>query len=101
MPLAATWMDLEMLTLNEVSQRRRNIIGHPLYVGSKKKCVTCNLFTKLKETHGLSKVMATSGGKLGGCGGRGRRMERNSQGVWDGHVHTAIFRADKPQGIPV
>ena len=26
MPLAATWMDLEIITLSEVSQRKRNII---------------------------------------------------------------------------
>ena len=31
MPFAATWMDLK------VSQRRRNIIWHPLYMESKKK----------------------------------------------------------------
>ena len=37
MPFAATRMDLESVILNEVSQRRRNIIWHPLYVESKKK----------------------------------------------------------------
>ena len=37
MPFAATWMDLEIFTLSEVSQTRRNIIWHPLYVESKKK----------------------------------------------------------------
>ena len=26
MPLAATWMDVESVTLNEVSQRRRNSV---------------------------------------------------------------------------
>ena len=39
MPFAATWMDLEsaILSLSKWSQRRRNIVWHPLYVGSKKK----------------------------------------------------------------
>ena len=37
MPFAATWMDLEIVTLSEISQRRRTIIWHPLYVESKKK----------------------------------------------------------------
>ena len=38
MPLAATWVDLEIVTLSEVkSDKRRNIIQHPVYVKSKKK----------------------------------------------------------------
>ena len=36
-PFAAMWMDLEIVILSEVRQRRRNIIWHPLYVDSKKK----------------------------------------------------------------
>ena len=41
MPFAATWMDLETIMLGEVSQKRRNIIPHPLYVESKKKWYIC------------------------------------------------------------
>ena len=36
MPFAATWMDLEIFILSEVSQRR-TILRYPLYVNSKKK----------------------------------------------------------------
>ena len=36
MSFSVTWMDLESVTLSEVSQRR-NIVWHPLYVESKKK----------------------------------------------------------------
>ena len=32
MSFAATWMDTEIVTLSEVSQRGRNIVRHPLYV---------------------------------------------------------------------
>ena len=37
MPFATTWMDLEIVILSEVRQRRRNVTQHPLYVKSKKK----------------------------------------------------------------
>ena len=47
MPFAATWVDLEIIILSKVSQRRRNIVWHPLYVESS--VIHRNLFTK--ETH--------------------------------------------------
>ena len=37
MSFVATWLDLESVILNEVRQRRRNVIWHPLYLESKKK----------------------------------------------------------------
>ena len=37
MPFVATWVDLEIVILSEVSQRRRNIVWPPLHVESKKK----------------------------------------------------------------
>ena len=37
MPFAATWMDLEIIILSEVRQRKTNIIWYHLYVESKKK----------------------------------------------------------------
>ena len=54
MPFAATWMDLEMITLSEVSQTNTNIIWYHLYVGSKK-MIQMNSFTKQKQTHSLRK----------------------------------------------
>ena len=36
---AATWMDLEIVTLSEVSQRKTNSIWYCLYVESKKKSI--------------------------------------------------------------
>ena len=44
MSFAATWMDLEIIILSEVSQTKTNIIYH-LYVESKK-MIQMNLFTK-------------------------------------------------------
>ena len=36
MSFAVTWMDLEIITLSEVSQRKKNITWYNLYVESKK-----------------------------------------------------------------
>ena len=36
MPFAATWVDLEIVTLSEVRKRKTNIIWYHLYVESKK-----------------------------------------------------------------
>ena len=44
MPFAATWMDMEVITLSEVSQTKTNTINH-LYVESKKMIQT-NSYTK-------------------------------------------------------
>jgi len=32
------------------------------------------------------------------AGVRGKDGGRDSQGVWDGHVHSAILKMDNPQG---
>ena len=36
MPFAATWMDLELIIVSEVSQRKTNITWYSLYAKSKK-----------------------------------------------------------------
>ena len=52
MPSAATWMDLEIVILGEISQTKRNIVcSHA--ESKKKKKIQMNLFTKQKQTHRL------------------------------------------------
>ena len=46
MSFAATWMDLEIIILSEVSQTKINIIPYHLYMASKK--IQMNLFIKQK-----------------------------------------------------
>ena len=51
------------------------------------------LFTKQTQTHRLRE-------QTYGCQG-GRMGKRDSWRVWDGNVHTAIFKKDKQQGPTV
>ena len=70
MPFAATWMDLEIIILSEVRQRKTNIIWYHLYVESKK-MIQMNLFTKQKQTHRHRKqIYGYQMGKSGGVCGR-------------------------------
>ena len=45
LPFAATWMELEIIILTEVSQTKTNIIQYHLYVECKK-MIQMNLFIK-------------------------------------------------------
>ena len=48
MPLSVRWMDLEIIILTEVRQRKRNIILYYLYVDSK---IWHKLIYEEKHTH--------------------------------------------------
>ena len=50
MLFAATGMDLDVITLSDISQTKTSIISYCLYVESK-----MNLFTQQKEIHGHRK----------------------------------------------
>ena len=51
-PFEATWMDLEMIVLSELSQTKTNIICYYSLVESNfKKMIQVNLFTKQRETY--------------------------------------------------
>ena len=49
LPFAATWMNLEIVILSEVRQRKTNTMWYCLYVESKKKMAQMNLFTKQSQ----------------------------------------------------
>ena len=71
MLFAATGMDLDIITLSDVSQTKTSIISYCLYVESK-----MNLFTQQKETHRHRKQT---------CGDHGGKRDRGRDklGCWD------------------
>ena len=50
MPFTAIWTDLEIIMLNEGSQRKANIIWYHSYA-EHEKMIQMNIFTKEKQTH--------------------------------------------------
>jgi len=52
MPFAATWMDLKIVIMGEVSQTDKEKYDIP-YMCNIKKMMQMNLFTKWKQIHGL------------------------------------------------
>ena len=57
MPFAATWMDLEIIILTEVSQKDRQIYYEITNMWNLIKIIQMNLFTKQKQTHRLRRQL--------------------------------------------
>ena len=75
MSFAATWMDLEVITLSEVSQTEKDKYHMiSLIYSIFKKMIQMNEFTQQKQTHSLRE--RTYGYQKGRVGGRDRL------GVW-------------------
>ena len=75
-------MDLEIIIVSEVRQRKTSIIWYHLYVESNKNYPDELIYRT--ETDSEKELMSP--------GGRDRLR------VWDWHVHTAIFKIDNQQG---
>ena len=71
-----------------VKSDREEIAYDTLYMWNLKRNDT-NELTKQKQTHRLMVAWGKD------------RGEEISYGVWDGHVHTAIFKIDNQQGTTV
>ena len=91
-PCAATWMGLEIVILSEVSQTEKEKY-HMTFLTCKgqKEMKQMNLQKRNRPTDLENKLMVV-GGRTGG---------RDSQEVWSGHVHAAVFKMDNQQGPTV
>ena len=85
MSFAAMWMDLASVTLSEVNQTK-NEIYDILYIKRNTNALT---YKTERDSQTLRTNLWLPGGRMRG---------RDSWGVWDGHVHTAIFKMDNQQG---
>ena len=75
------------------SARERQISYDIAYMWNLKKMIQMNSFTKQKQTHRLREWTY-------GYHGEGS-VGRDRLGIWDWHVHTAIFKIDNQQGPTV
>ena len=92
-PFAETWMDLEPVIQTEVSQNEKDkyhIIS--LICGIEKNSTNALTYKTERDSQTLRTNLWLPGGRMRG---------RDSWGVWDGHVHTAIFKMDNQQGPAV
>ena len=89
-PFAATWMDLEILILSEVSETEKAKYHMISLIWGIKNMTQMNLFTKQKQTHRLRK-------KPYGYR-RGKVREKDKLGVWDWPIYTTIFKIGNQQG---
>ena len=68
MPFAATKMDLEIVTLSEVSQTEERYLMTCLICGICKDMMQMNFFMKQKQTHRLGEgTYGLSGGRMDTC----------------------------------
>ena len=69
MPFSATWTDLEMIRVSEVSQAEEDKYRSIYLYAESKTMIHINLFTKQKETHTFQKqIYDYQRGKDGGGG---------------------------------
>ena len=66
MQFSATWIDLEIVIVSEVSQRKKNIVWHSLYVESKKKWYKWTYLQKRNRLTDLENELMVARGKDGG-----------------------------------
>ena len=93
MLFAATWMDLKIIILSGISQRKTNIIQYHLYAESKK-MIQMNLFTKQKQAHRHRKqAYDYERGQRWGEWGINQEFGIN--------IYTTIYKIHKQQGPTV
>ena len=95
MPFAAAWMDVEMIILSVVIQRKTNIIWDHKSVDSNnnnKKMFQKNLQTRNRLEDCETKSAFTKGEMQGG-----RVILRN----WDWHIYITIYEIDRQLGPTV
>ena len=93
MPFAAKWMDLELITLNEVLQVRERQISHDItYSG----ILNNDMNELIYKTEIDSQTLSTNIWVLKGKGGG-----REHLGVCNEQIHTTVYKTNQPKGPTV
>ena len=66
--ICSTWMDLDIITLSELSQRKTNTIQYHLYVGSKIWCKWAYLWNRSRPTDREDTLVVAKGESRGSKG---------------------------------
>ena len=85
MPFAATWMDQQIITLSEVSQKRRQIPYDITYMWNLKYNTNEPIY-ETKPDKQRTDLWLPRGEEV---------WERDEVGVWDQQMQTVIYRMDK------
>ena len=88
MPFAVIWMQLEILILNEVSQKEKDKYDMISLTCGIQNMAQINLSYNQKQTHRHSRPVVV----------KGQWKEWNGLGVWGYSMQTITFRMDKQQG---
>ena len=92
MPITATWMQLEILILSEISQKEKDKYHIMSLICGIKNMAQMILSTKQKQIMDMESRLVVAGGE---------RREWDGQGVWGWQMQTLTFGMDKQWGPTV
>ena len=92
MPLAATWMDLEIIILSEVNQKEKDKCHTSSHMWNLKFDKDELIYEMERDSDVENRLLVAS---------EEERWEKEGCGGWDQQMQTIVYRMDKQQGPTV